>query len=540
MSDQTKSRESPIGPAGPVSDAPKTSGYKKDLGTWSVVFLAIGAILGPAVAYAPVFTVAYAGPVGILSWFVAMAMLIPVGLVYSELGTTWPKAGGIAHYPSRSNGPLVGAINGWSSFVGYLLVAPVIVFSLVEYAGFYFPSLYNGSGLTILGIVWSEIALIAIFLINMLRIKHMGNINNWLTVVTVILIAVVVIALLFFFHGGNFTSMSYGGLAPYGAVGFFSAITLTIFGYGGFRQPIDYSEEVKNPGRSIPLAVVLSIVISGILYALIATAFVGAVNFGAFGATQWSDFFAYGSPLASEAQILAIPSIVIIAVILALIATFKDGIIYYGGAARVGQILGKEDKYFPKGMGHLNSRGVPTYSVIFVVIVSLVLVALGRSLASVIFLMVDAFLISYSPGPISLMVFRKTAPNVKRPFKLPAASLLAPVAFIVTNLMVFFSGFAAIELVVPLDLAGIVLLVFYNRYTKTSGVGYLYGIYMPVYLVFTLIYSYLSSFGPKHLIPFPWDTVIYIVISLVFFYWAVYSGVKGSKYYRGITDESSS
>ncbi len=90
---------------------------------------------------------------------------------------------------------------------------------------------------------------------------------------------------------------------------------------------------------------------------------------------------------------------------------------------------------------------------------------------------------------------------MKRPFKLPAASVLAPVAFIVTNLMVFFSGFAAIELVVPLDLAGIVLLVFYNRYTKTSGVGYLYGIYMPVYLVFTLIYSYLSSFGPKHLIP---------------------------------------
>lgn len=538
MSDEMKSGGLP--PASQAAaEAPKASGYKRDLGTWSVVLLAIGAILGPAVAYAPVFTVAYAGPIGIMSWFVAMAMLIPVGLVYTELGTTWPKAGGIAHYPSRSNGPLVGAINGWSSFVGYLLVSPVIVFSLVEYAGFYYPSLYNpATGLSVVGIVVAEIALIAIFLINMLRIKHMGAINNWLTVVTIILIAALIIGLLFFYHGGSFTSSAYGGLVPYGAVGFFSAITLTIFGYGGFRQPIDYSEEVKNPGKSIPLAVVLSIVISGIIYALLAFVFVGAANFGLFGAKQWSDFFAYGSPYASLGQTLAIPAIVIIAVVVALIATFKDGIIYYGGASRVGQILGREDKYFPKIMGHVSHRGVPTYSVFLVVIVSVILVALGRSLASVIFLMVDAFLISYSPGPISLMVFRKTAPDVKRPYRLPAASVLAPIAFIVTNLMVFFSGFAAIELVVPLDLAGVFLLIFYNRYTKTKGLGYLYGIYLPVYLVFTFVYSYFSSFGVAHVIPFPWDTVIYIVVSVVFFYWGVYSGVKGSKYYKGILDTS--
>ena len=86
--------------------------------------------------------------------------------------------------------------------------------------------------------------------------------------------------------------------------------------------------------------------------------------------------------------------------------------------------------------------------------------------------------------------------------------------------------------------------------------GYLYGIYMPVYLVFTLIYSYLSSFGPKHLIPFPWDTekkTIRLVtmkaigastlaagsLNGLFTFGAVYSGVKGSKYYKGIMDSAS-
>ena len=524
-----------------VGETQKTHGYRKDLGTWSVVFLAIGAILGPAIAYAPVYTVAFAGPLGILSWFAAMAMLIPVGLIYSELGTTWPKAGGIAHYPSRSNGPLVGAINGWSSFVGYLLVSPVIVFALIEYLSFYFPSLYVNNLLTFQGIAASEIALVAIFLINLLRIKHMGAINNWLTVVTVVLIAALIIGLSFFFHAGNFTSTAYGGIAPYGAVGFFSAITLTIFGYGGFRQPIDYSEEVKNPGKSIPLAVVLSIVISGVIYAILALVFVGAANFGLFGVTQWGDFYTLGSTYASEAQTLAIPAIVIVAVVVALIATFKDGIIYYGGASRVGQILGREDKYFPKTMGHVSHLGVPTYSVILVMIVSFILVALGRSLASIIGLMVDAFLISYAPGPISLSVFRKTAPDVKRPFRLPAANILAPIGFIVTNLMVFWSGFAAIEIVVPLDLAGVLLLLVHNRYNKVNGKGLLYGIYLPIFLLLILGFSYISStsFGGINLIPFPYDTIIFIVISLVFYYIGDYSGVKGSKYIKGILDSSS-
>ncbi|MGC8561683.1 MAG: APC family permease [Thermoplasmata archaeon] len=515
-------------------------GYKKDLGTWSVVFLALGAILGPAIAYAPVYTVAFAGPLGILSWFAAMAMLIPVGLVYTELGTTWPRAGGIAHYPSRSNGPLVGAINGWSSFVGYLLVSPVIVFAVVEYASFYFPSLYVNGLLTTSGIIASEVVLIGVFLINLLRIKHMGAINNWLTVLTVVLAAVVIIGLGLFFHAGNFTSPAYGGLAPFGAVGFFTAITFTVFGYGGFRQPIDYAEEVKNPGRSIPLAVILSIVISGVIYAILAFVFVGAANFTALGVTSWGGFYGNGSPFASEAQALALPAVVIVSIVVALIATFKDGIIYYGGAARVGQILGREDNYFPKFIGHVSHRGVPVYSVILVVIVSLVLVALGRSLATIIGLMVDAFLISYAPGAISLAVFRKTAPDVKRPFRLPAASILAPIAFIVTNLMVFWSGFSAIELVVPLDLAGVLLVILYNRHNKVNSKGYLYGLYLPVFLVFVIIYSHFSStsFGGTNLIPFPYDTIIFIIVTVIFYFIGVSSGVRGSKYFKGIEDST--
>ncbi len=539
MSDESKSGDIKASFSEPAGKEPKASGYRKDLGLWSVVFLAIGAILGPAIAYAPVYTVAYAGPIGFLAWIVAMGLILPVALAQAEIGTAWPKAGGVAYYPSRSNGPLVGAINGWASFVGYWLTGPMMAFAFVEYLSFYFPSLYSNGLLTVTGIIVSEIVLLGVFGINMLRIKHMGNINNILTIVTIVLIAVLVIGLLFHFKGSNFTSTAYGGFAPYGVIGFFAAITITIFGYAGFRQPIDYSEEVKDPGRSITLAIILSIVITGIIYILLAIVFVGAANFSLLNVKSWGSFITFGAPYATEAQVLGIPALVIIAIVVALIATFKDGIIYYGGAARVGQILGKEDKYFPETFAHLNSKGVPTYSVILILVFTTVLVALGRSLATIIGILVDGYLISYVSGPISLAVFRKTAPNANRPYKLPAASILAPFAFIVTNLMVYWSGFSVIIYIVPLDLAGIILIIFYNRRNKVNAKAYLYGIYLPIYFAFLFIFSYFTqgAFSSGNISSILIDTIIFSVVSLIFYYAGVYSGVKGNKYYKGILDE---
>lgn len=513
-------------------DAVKSK-YKKDLGLWSVIMLALGGILGPAVAYAPVYTLAYAGPIGILAWPIAMVMIIPIGLVYAELGTTWPKAGGVAYYPSKSNGPIVGAINGWSSMVGYLFVGPVIVFAVVEYLSFYFPSLYANGTLTYLGIVVAEIVLILVFLVNILRIKHMGSINVVLTAITLVLIGVVVIALAFYFKPSNITS-SAGGIMPYGFTGLFGAITLTVFGYGGFRQPIDYSEEVKNPGRSIPIAIIVALLVSGLVFSLESLAFAGAINFSKLGISDgnWEALFAYSSPYATISRVLVLPAIVVIAIIVALIATFKDGVIYYGGTARVGEVLAREDKFLPRLFDKMSVKGIPIYSIGLVLIITIVLVALGRSLATIIGVMVDGFLLSYAPGAISLMVFRKTDSATQRPFKLPFAQILAPIAFIIANLLVYWSGWSAVEIIIPLDFAGILLVLVYNHYTKIDMKYAMYGIWMPVYLIFILIMSRIGSslFGGLNYIAFPYDSVVFIIVTLVFYIVGLNLGVKSVNY----------
>jgi Amino acid transporters len=91
----------------------RKGGFRKEIGFWSVVFLAVGAILGPAVAFTPVSVLADGGPAGILSWLIAFFLILPVAFVYVELGSTWPKAGGVGYYAYKGNGPLVGVLNGW-------------------------------------------------------------------------------------------------------------------------------------------------------------------------------------------------------------------------------------------------------------------------------------------------------------------------------------------------------------------------------------------------------------------------------------------
>ena len=77
----------------------ETLGYRRDLSFWTVVFLATGGILGPAVGFTPVSVLALSGPSGLLSWVVAFLLIMPVAMAYVELGTMWPKAGGVAYYP---------------------------------------------------------------------------------------------------------------------------------------------------------------------------------------------------------------------------------------------------------------------------------------------------------------------------------------------------------------------------------------------------------------------------------------------------------
>ncbi|BBD72267.1 amino acid transporter [Sulfodiicoccus acidiphilus] len=503
--------------------------FRKEIGFWSVVFLATGAILGPAVAFTPVSVLASGGPAGILGWIIALLMIFPVALVYVELGTTWPKAGGVGYFPYKSNGPLVGVLNGWGAYIGYTLASASIIIALVEYLSYFFPSLYANQTLTPLGIGVTGVGILLVYIINILRIRRLAEVNNGLTILTLGLLALLIVALGIHFHGSYLSQPSWGGFVPFGVTGVFLATSATIYGYGGFRQPIDYAEELKDPGRTVPRAILATLLIVFVVYILESLVFAGTLNWSYLGLKpgDWSGLNSLPYPYVSASDALGLMAIGISALILAIIASFKDGLIYFGGASRVAYALSKYDNVFPRFLTRMSSKGIPIAATTLSLVVSIVFLALFPSFSSIFSLVVDGLLFAYAPGAVSLAVLRQTNPDTPRPYRLPAAKVLAPIAFVVSSLMIFWSGWQATSILLTTVFLGLPFLVFYARYKGVSKEELKYGLWLPIYMLAILAISYSSSsyFGGQGYLPFPIDNVVFVIVSIAFYFWGYRSGV---------------
>ena len=502
--------------------------YRKELNFWHIVFLTVGAIFGSAVAFVPVYVLAYGGPAGILAWPIAFLLILPIAFLYVELGTMWPRAGGIAYYPARSHGSVVGLMNGWSTYIGYTLALPTEVAVVVEYFGFYYAPLYSNGSITALGILLGVVILALIFIVEIRHVKVIGNVNNGFTIAKVLLMVIIALALISFFNGKNLTA--FGGFAPFGFPGIFLAISATIFAYAGFRQPVDYAEEIKEPGKVLPKAIGISLVIVMILYILESVAFVGTINWTKLSLPSggWANLFSLSSPYTSASVNVGLVAFGVLAVIVIIIASFSDGIVYWGGAARVGNTLSRYDRYFPDFFSNLSKRGIPFNSVVVVFLIAVFYLILLPSFASLIGVFIDAVVISYAQSAISLAIFRKKFPNENRPYKLPFYRVMAPLAYVIAGLLVYWSGFHAIMIAIPSVFVGLLFLIIARKKNNFGMADLKAGIWLPIYLVVIVALSYLGSsyFYGTNLIPFPWDNVLFAIVTLVFYYWGYYSGMK--------------
>jgi hypothetical protein len=132
------------------------------------------------------------------------------------------------------------------------------------------------------------------------------------------------------------------------------------------------------------------------------------------------------------------------------------------------------------------------------------------------------------------MVLRRTATGAKRPFRLGGASVIAPVAFVIGSLIVYFTGWATDSKLLIAILIGVVLYLVVSAFPSSTverptGQSIKSGLWMVVYLLAMLGMVYFGSSKLnelKNVIPYPLDLVVVIVLSIIFFYWGVASGFR--------------
>jgi hypothetical protein len=233
---------------------------------------------------------------------------------------------------------------------------------------------------------------------------------------------------------------------------------------------------------------------------------------------------------------------------------------------------------------------VPVFALIASTIIAAIFMLPFPSWESLVGFISSATVFTYIMGGIGLETLRKTAPSLKRNFKLPAAKVIAPIATLASGLIVYWSGFAtlfyvvtaiflgfpiffgyyAVRLGVPKKIAyplgivdlAVILLTAYDFYTATSGLSagntialILYTLIMAgvslsnvavlwnfsndnvkkeikaSYWIFAFIFaifllSYFGALGLNPIIPFPTDVVIAAIVVLIFHYIAVKSGFR--------------
>ena len=178
----------------------------------------------------------------------------------------------------------------------------------------------------------------------------------------------------------------------------------------------------------------------------------------------------------------------------------------------------------------VNGNGVPWVGLIFAFLIGLLFLLPFPSWHSIVGIITGASVLMYAGAPLSLGAFRKQVPDANRPYRMPGAVWLAPVAFVVADLLIYWSGFEVVwKLGVVLVIGYVVLGISMAFDPKRPPLDWKNGIWLPVWLVGLGILSWQGQYSGGAVaaplntgrIPFWWDMLIVAAFSLVIYYWAM-------------------
>ncbi|AHF99667.1 amino acid transporter [Halostagnicola larsenii XH-48] len=247
----------------------------KDLGLFAALTIGIGTMIGAGIFVLPGEAVADAGPLTILTFIIGGVIAIFTALSASELGTAMPKSGGAYFYVNRALGPLFGSIAGWANWIGLAFASAFYMFGLGEYINDFL-----GMGAVGIGPVTlmpaQVIGLVGALLfigVNYAGAKETGTLQ--IIIVTVLLGILGTFSAVAIF---NADADSLRPIAPSGTTGEVLPVTGVIFvSYLGFVQITSVAEEIKNPGKNLPRAVIGSVLIVTTIYAVFLTLLLASV-----------------------------------------------------------------------------------------------------------------------------------------------------------------------------------------------------------------------------------------------------------------------
>ncbi|PZF65027.1 APC family permease [Curtobacterium sp. MCBD17_013] len=526
----------------PQSATSEDSHLKQRLGYWSLVATGIGSVIGSGWLFSAMYAAQTAGPAALIAWVIGGAVMLAVALVFAELGMVHPESGGLVRYPLYSNGRFAASIVGWSMWVTYVANPPTEASGVVQYASSYIPGLFRHGQLTFPGILVA-IGLMAVFVVvNYFGVQFFARSNNIVTAVK-ICIPTLTIVMLFasgFTHsggaGGTHNFAAGGGFAPYGIGAALGTIATAgmVFAYTGFRNIVELSGEARNPHRNIPASLVTTILAAIALYLLLQLAFIFGVPQHLLG-KGWSGID-FNSPFAQLAMLLGMTWLYWVLIADSMVSPSGSGIVFTASNARNMFGLAK-NRFFPSWFAKVHpGSGVPRRALITNFLVGILFLLPLPSWHAIIGVTGTLIAFTFSIGSVSVVAFRRSG-LADRAARLPGMSVIAPFAFVVSALVIYWVPWSELVLTIPIIVVGFIwYAVTYALQHHGAGevVG---GIWLVAYLAVVYGMSAIGSFGGLGLIGAPWDSVVLAVLAAGLYVWGTQSGIRYMRSRPELVDE---
>ena len=486
---------------------------KRDISTTNILIVSAGGMIGSGWLFSPFISAQIAGSNALVSWVIAAIFMLFIALPLCELGTMFPVAGGMSNYPTYTHGQDVGFLFAWTSWLSYVVMTPIEIQAILQYGSHFFPGLVvDHLALSGVGYVVAACIMFFVVLLNSYGIKLLVECNKYASIIKFILPSIAIVSL--FFHAPTFGNihLTLSDKSSWSEIATALSTGGIIFAFTGFQNGLMLAGEVKNPQKSIPIAILGAVLIGFMIYFMLQLSFLVAIP-EAYLVHGWHVLSYPGDsgPLVGLMLLLGLGWVAVLLMIDSAFSPFGTTLVYTAATSRI--VYGMAvNQHLPKIFLKVNRHKIPyvaLYANFFVGLLSFMPFPGWQKLVA---FLSSASILSYGIGPLCLLAMRKLQPNTKRPFYLPCALFLSHLAFYCCNIMLYWCGFSTLwKLDVALVIGLFIYFVYHRRFISGSRLALIWFI---AYMALLLILSGVGSFGGLGILVFPYDLLLILPFSV--------------------------
>lgn len=263
------------------------SNLKRSLGLFELVFIGVGGIIGAGIFVITGQAAAtYAGPAIVLSFILSAVAIGITALVYAEFSSSFPISGSAYSYTYATLGEIIAWMVAWNILLEYGVAAAAVATGWSGYLrafmennfGFSIPTALSGAFDPAKGTyidIFAFLGIVGVFTLLTIGIKESARVNSFVVGLKLAILIVFIIVGIKYVNLDNIFS----DFMPFGWQGVWTAASLIVFAYLGFDAVSTLAEETKDPQKTLPKGLIISLGISTVMYIAVSFVLVGMLNY---------------------------------------------------------------------------------------------------------------------------------------------------------------------------------------------------------------------------------------------------------------------